>query len=87
MDEYAQLRGLLELVEAVGIEIRRAPALSGSGQPGGALVRLRGREVLFVDPSASVADRIAVAASTLRGREALERMYLPPAIRALIEGA
>ncbi len=91
MDEHAKLRALLDLAEGLGIEIRRAPSgveQAGEGdRPGGALVRLRQREMLFLDPTASVADRIAVAAAALAGRKQLEQMYLPPEVRQLIEGA
>ena len=91
MDEYAQLRALLDIAESLGIEIRRVPvALTGEGSdrhPGGALVKLRGREMLFLDPGAAVADRIAVAAGALAGRSDLENTYLPPEIRQLIDRA
>ena len=92
MDEYAKLRVLLDMAESFGIKIRRAPGgveLDGGGadeHPGGALVRLRGQEILFLDPSASVADRIAVVTSALAGRDELEQMYLPPEIRELLGG-
>lgn len=83
MDEYEQLRYLLNLAESAGIDIRRAPA--GDDHTGGALVKLRGREILFLDPGASVADRIAVAAAALAGREELQDRFLPPQIRELID--
>lgn len=87
MDSYLQLRQLLELAEAVGIEVRRAPESGESdAHPGGALVRLRGREVLFLDLSSSVGDRVAVVAAALRGRPELETMFLPPEIRQIIDG-
>ena len=88
MDEYAQLRALLDLVESVDIEIRRAPAelIDGGGaHPGGALVTLRGREILFLDPDAAVAERIEVAAAALRDRPGLEDVFIPPQIRQLID--
>ena len=87
MDEYAQLRALLDLAESVSIEIRRTPAADseGAGHPGGALVKLRGREILFLDPTAAVAERIEVVASALRGRGELAEVFLPPQLRQLIE--
>jgi hypothetical protein len=91
VDEHAQLRRLLDLAESLGIAIRRSPAVgseSAGGDPlGGALVRLRGQEILFLDPAASVADRIAVVASALKGRRQLEESFLPPEIRQLIDKA
>ncbi len=89
MDEYAQLRALLDLAESLGVEVRRTPsALPGeaaSGHPGGAMVKLRGKEILFLDPDAAVAERIEAAASALRGRPELEDVFLPPEIRQLID--
>jgi hypothetical protein len=84
-------RAWTNTAESLGIEIRRVPsALGGEGidrHGGGALVELKGREILFLDPDAPVADRIAVAAGALAGRSELEATYLPPEIRQLIEGA
>lgn len=87
MDEYAKLRALLDLVESAGIEIRRSPPGPNADGAGGALVRVRGREILFLDPTASAADRIAVVASALAGRTQIEEIYLPPEIRELIDAA
>lgn len=83
MDEYAQLRMLLEVAESTGIAIRRGPA--DEGHPGGALVRLGGKEMLFLDPTASVADRIAVVAAALKGRPEVADRFLPPEVRRLID--
>jgi len=87
MDAHARLRALIDLAESLGIAIRRAPA-SGEGQehPGGAVVRLKGREMVFLDPTAPPADQIAVVASALRGRRELEDRFLPPEVRQAIEG-
>jgi hypothetical protein len=91
VDDYEQLRYLLDLAESAGIDIRRAPAgVAGDGpgggeHPGGALVKLKGKEILFLDPAASVADRIAVAAAALAGRADLQDRYLPPQIRDLLD--
>ena len=86
MDEYAKLRALLDLAEGLGIAIRPAPAGHDADHPGGALVTVRGRQMLFLDSDGSVADRIAVVAEALRGRAELETMYLPPEVRQLIDG-
>jgi len=82
MDEYAQLRALMDLVEMLGVSIRNCPALA---QRAGALVKIHGAEVLFINPSASVADRLAVVADALKGRGELEEMYIVPELRRLIE--
>ena len=84
MDEHAKLRSLLDLAESIGVVIRSAPpADDGSA---GALVRLKGREMLFLDTSSSPADQIDVVASALRGRDEIDRMYLQPGIRDIIDG-
>ena len=88
MDAARQLGALLNLIESLGITIRRAPAAGdGEDHPGGALVRLKGKQILFLDPTASLADQISAAAAALRGRPELEDRFLPPEIRAAIEGA
>lgn len=88
MDEYAQLRALLDLAESAGLTLRRAPLPSEQQEhPGGALVKLRGQEILFLDPTAAVADRIAVVAAALKGRQVVEEAFIPPEIREIIDGA
>ena len=88
MDDHARLQALLELAESVGLAVRyaaRAEAASFEGSPGGALVKLRGREILFLDSAAALGDRIAVAAAALKGRPRIEEVFIPPEIRELIE--
>lgn len=87
MDVSSQLAALLELAESLGITIRRAPAAGDSSEhPGGALVRLKDKDILFLDPTASPADQISVAASALRTRrQQLDGIFVSPQIRELIE--
>jgi len=86
MEQASQLAALIDLAESLGITIRRTPAAGGAeGHPGGAIVQLMGREILFLDPTASVADQIDAVAGALRGREELAQRFLPPEIRALID--
>ena len=86
MEAHEHLRLLLDLAEEAGIAIRRAPSAADSADhPGGALVRVGTREMLFLDPTAAPADQIAVVAAALRGREEIENRYLPPELRQLIE--
>jgi len=88
MDPQVSLENLLELAEEMGITVRRIPAAAETSEhPGGALVRLRGEEILFLDPAASVPDQISVVAAALRGREEIENRFLPPEIRRLIDEA
>lgn len=87
MDVSSQLGAILELAESLGITIRRGPAAGDSSEhPGGALVRLKDKDILFLDPTASPTDQIDVAISALRNkREQLEGIFVPPQIRELIE--
>jgi len=87
MDPAAQLGLLIDLAESLGITVRRAPSSGESDtHPGGALVRLKGAEMLFLDPTAPLEDQIAVAAAALRGRQELADRFLAPEIRQLIDG-
>ena len=87
MESESTLESLIDQAESVGITIRRAPAAEDASEhPGGAMVRLRGREILFLDPTASVEDRISVLGAALRGREEIKNSYLRPEIRELING-
>ncbi len=89
METSQQLGALIGLAESVGISIRRAPAAGDSEatqrEPGGALVRLKGKEIIFLDPTASSSDQIAVVAGALRGRPEIHQRFLPPEIRQLID--
>lgn len=88
MDVHTHLEALLDLAEEMGIVIRRAPAAGEAAEhPGGALVRLQGREILFLDPTASPSEQVAVAAAALHGRPELDNRFLRPEIRRLIDEA
>jgi hypothetical protein len=88
MDPPELLAALIDLAEALGIEIRRAPPGTGSsGGPAGALVRLKGKEILFLDPIAAVPDQISVVAGALAGRAELQDRFLPPKIRQCLDEA
>jgi hypothetical protein len=86
VDKYQELDALLDLAAELGIAIRHlAGPAAGAEHPGGALVRLRGKDVLFLDSTAAVADQLAVAAAALSGRAELEGRFLPPQLRQSIE--
>lgn len=86
MDHERKLAALTDLAESLGFSVRLVWGGSESGNhPGGAVVRLKGRDVIFLNPAAGVADRISVVAEALRGREEIEEMYLPPEVREAIE--
>lgn len=88
MEPNIQLRTLLDLADQIGLEVRLVPkAAEGSDHPGGAMVRLKGQEILFLDPTASAPDQVGVLANSLRGRTEIEDRFLPPEIRELIDNA
>lgn len=86
MDSPSKLAALIDLAEQVGIAVRRAPSAGDSAEhPGGALVRLKGKEMIFLDPTAPLGDQISVVAQALRGRKELEDRFLPPDLRQAME--
>ena len=86
MDDLSRLGALIDLAERLGIAIRRAPsAMESSEHPGGAWVRLRGKEMLFLNPVAPVKDQINVAVEALRRRQELADQFLPPELRDLLD--
>lgn len=85
MEQYTILEKLLELAEELGIEVRQTAAAGTDDHPGGSVVRLKGKEILFLDPTASMPDQIAAAAAALRGRKQLDEKFIPPEIRQVIE--
>lgn len=86
MDSYRQLSALLDLAEEIGLSVRVMPSQGDTlDHPGGACVRIGKQEILFLDPEASVADRLSVAAHALTGRPELEGRFLPPELRELLD--
>lgn len=91
MKSSLQFSTLIDLAESIGITIRRVPWRGDGGEDrprrGGALVRLKDREILFLDPGASFADQIAVLGEALHDRPEIEQRFVPPEIRQLIDRA
>lgn len=85
MEPHEQLGALIDLAEDIGMVIRSAPGGDASSHPGGAYVRFKGKEIIFLDPTAAVTDQLAVVAGALRGRGELEGKFLAPELRELIE--
>ena len=87
MELHDKLSALIELAESLGVDIRRVSSAAGSAEhSGGAMVRMKGLEIFFIDPTASLADQISALADAMRGREELEDIFLPPELRQAIEG-
>ena len=88
MDDESKLRFLLDLAESFDIEVRRGPTRGdGWDSGGGSLVRLRGKEILFLDSDAPRAAQIAAVAAVLAQRDQVEQIFLPPEIRQTIDRA
>jgi hypothetical protein len=86
MEPHTRLNLLLDLAEEEGIAVRRVPSAGDAAEhPGGALVKLKGKEILFLDPTAPLPDQVAVVAACLRGRSGIEQRFLPPEIRQAID--
>jgi len=88
MDQPTQLGALIDLAEDLGLSIREIMASRGDapgGRPGGALVRVKGKEIVFLDRGADLGEQIETLAGALRGRNELKDRFIPPEIRQLIE--
>ena len=81
MDSAAQLDYLIDLAEGLGMTLRHVAGRGTSDAAAGDVVRLKGREILFLDSAAPVTEQIAAVAQALRGRPELDEMYLPPQVR------
>ena len=88
MDAESKLDALISLAESLGVQVRPCPSRAGPpDRPAGALIRLKGREILFLDARSCLADKIFACASALKGRSELEDMYLSPELREVIDEA
>jgi len=87
VEEQDLLTALLELAEENGMEVRAMPATADGSDRAGSLVRLKGKDVLFLSEVAAPADQIAAVAAALKGRVSLENRYLQPEVRKQIEEA
>jgi hypothetical protein len=85
MDSQTLLSTLLDLAQGIGIVVRPMPGSMETGSQGGSLVRLKGKEMFFLDESAPVADQIAALADVLKDRPELKDRFLPPEVREALE--
>ena len=87
MSEGGLLSSLLSLAEEVGLDVRFVRGCGSSEEhPGGAVVRIKGATVVFLDPTANPSDRRSVLVRALAGRPELADRYLPPEVRDALEG-
>ena len=86
MDEDAVIEQLEQLASALGIEIRYEPITleEESINVVGGFCILRGENLLIINSSVGIKDRIRVLAQAL-SRFSLDHIYVKPAIRELLE--
>jgi hypothetical protein len=80
VDAQDQLRALLELAEARGVEVRQERL----GGEGGALCKIKGKWVLFVDESSDRVTQLSSTAAALARLGDWEQIYVRPDLRALL---
>lgn len=83
MDSAAQLEGVVELFSRLGVEVRQEHLGGGSG----GLCVIHGRRVVFIDLDADVATRLERSVLAAASLPELDTVYVPPALRELIESA
>jgi hypothetical protein len=77
---------LRTLAERIGLRVREEALLREVGYHArSGSCRVRGEDVLFVDKTLPVADRVDVLIDELRGRD-LHGVYMSPALRRLLHG-
>jgi hypothetical protein len=83
------LAALAALAEETGLRVRRVPADPEGGPLASGVCRVRGELVVVLVASDRDEERIDVLARALRSHAgpALEARWLPPAVRARLEGA
>jgi hypothetical protein len=81
MDPHGLVDMLLELIDKLGVQVRRV----SMGGAGGGLCVLRGRPVLFVDADADAATQAHSIGAALAEREDLDAHFIVPQLRQFIE--
>jgi hypothetical protein len=85
MEPPRLLQELLRAAERLGLEVRVRP-FHVPPVRGGGLCRVRGRYVVLLDQNSTATDRSLALAEAL-GSFDLERLYLAPEARQLVEAA
>jgi hypothetical protein len=86
MDESTIVRQLEELAETFGLQIRYEPIRMDDDLPNvpGGVCRLKGDNVLIINSNATMRDKIKTLAEAVKNFD-LDRVYILPAIRQLLE--
>ena len=87
MDGNTLLSELLDLLQDCGVTVRVMPPAADGEHGGGSLVRLRHKEVFFLNEAAPVAEQVRALAAALRGRAELQDRFLPPELREALDAA
>jgi len=85
VDDARLLAALEDALARLEVAVR-VEAFAPESRSAGGLVRLRGAHVVLVGAHASLTERIDVLAKALRALDT-SALYLPPAVRARIDGA
>jgi hypothetical protein len=87
MDDYLIIEQLEELAKGFGIQFRYEPISLEEETINvvGGLCKLKGEQLLIINSKATEKDKIKVFVRALR-RFDLDRIYVKPAIRALLDG-
>lgn len=81
MDEASLLEIATELIQRLGVDVRRERL----GGDGGSLCQIRGRSVLFDDLDADIATRVDRCVTVLADLPEAASIYMPPEIRERVE--
>jgi hypothetical protein len=85
LDENTLLGQLEELAQALGIEVRYEPIRKEATFSPGGLCRLKGKYLLILNAGATTKDKVLTLARAVN-RFDLDRVYLRPGLRELLEG-
>jgi hypothetical protein len=81
MENQRLMSELLDLAERMGLAVRH----DNLGGAGSGLCQIRGRQVLFLDQDSDVDDQISALAKALADQPDLDRHFILPQIRQLLE--
>lgn len=84
MDEHVLLGHLEALAHTLGVKIRYENMGGETAFPKGGLCRIRDKHFIIMNKGATTTEKVETLASALR-RFDLTRVYLRPALRALLE--
>lgn len=81
MEEASLLEVVTELIQRLGVDIRREHL----GGDGGNLCQIRGKKILFDDLDADIATRLDRCVNALADLPEATSIYIPPEIRERLE--